>query len=128
MQQGRSTLAAVLCLGLVDPETPVLAALALEGLIGHAYLAGGLSDCANLGYRHLGLSQLVDHLLRRMSLLRHLSPFLRPNNIIIPGPVLGAQDGGQVKLLWGGSSAPVLVVCTPHKPDSSSWLLWWRWQ
>ncbi len=37
--------------GLVDPETPVLAAPAVEGLLGHSDPAGGLSHCAALGYR-----------------------------------------------------------------------------
>ena len=36
-------------------------------------------------------TQVVAHLLRRMSLLRHLSPFLRPITNIITGPVLGGQ-------------------------------------
>jgi len=60
--------------GLVDPETPVLAAPAVEGLPGHADPADSLSDSTALGYRHLGLSELVDHLLRRMSPPGPLSP------------------------------------------------------
>ena len=49
--------------------------------------AGSPESCAALGYRHRSLSELVDHLLRRMSPLGHLSPFLRPNTNILPGPV-----------------------------------------
>ena len=64
--------------GLIDPETPAVAAPAVEGLLGHADPTGGLSDCAAPGYRHLGLSELSDYLLRRMSLPGHLSPFYGP--------------------------------------------------
>ena len=39
----------------------------------------------------LKASSLVEHLLRRMSLLSHLSPFLRPYTNILPGPVFGGQ-------------------------------------
>lgn len=72
-------------------RAPVLAAPAVEGLLGHPNPAGGLSHCAAVGYRHLGLSQLVGHLLRRMSIPSHLSPFLRPNTNIIPEPALGGR-------------------------------------
>ena len=40
--------------------------------------AGSPESYAALGYRHLSLSELVDHLLRRMSLPGHLSPFYGP--------------------------------------------------
>ena len=63
---------------MVDPEPPLLAAPALENLLGHAGPAGDLSHCAALGYRPLRLSHLVDHLLRGMSLLGHLPPFNGP--------------------------------------------------
>jgi len=64
---------------------------AVEGLLGHADPAGSLSHRTALGYRYLGLSELVDHLPRRMSLLGRLSPFLRPYSNILSGPVLGGQ-------------------------------------
>ena len=51
--------------------------------------AGSPENCAALDFRHLSLSELVDHVLRRMSPLRHLSPFLRPNSNMSAGPVLG---------------------------------------
>ena len=54
--------------------------------------AGNPESCAALGYRHRSLSELVDHLLRRMSPLGHLSPFLRPNTNILPGPVFGYRS------------------------------------
>jgi len=79
-------------LGLVDPETPVLGAPALEDLLGRACPAGGLSDCAALGYRRLSLSKLLDYLLRRSSSPGHISPFLRPNTNILSGPVLGGRS------------------------------------
>ena len=80
----RSLQAAVLQLqtlqapGLTDPETPVLAAPPIEGLLGHADPAGSLS-----------LSELYDYLLRRMSPPSHISPFLRPDTNTLLGPVFG---------------------------------------
>ena len=82
--------------------------------------AGNPESCAALGYRHRSLSELVDHLLRRMSPLGHPSPFLRPNTNILPGPVFGYRSlnyrisskscitfgpsGWVHPLFWGGNS------------------------
>jgi len=77
---------------IAGPKTATpTAAPAVECLLGRADLAGSLSHCAALGYRHLSLSELFDYLLRRMSPPSHISPFLRPNSNILPGPVFGGQ-------------------------------------
>ncbi len=73
----------------LEPRNPVLAAPAVEGLLCRSDPAGDLSHCA-----------LVDHLLRRVLLLGHLSPFPRPDTNILPRPALG----GQVKQAGGCSS------------------------
>ena len=66
-----------------------------------------LSHCAALGYRHLGLSELVDHLLRRMSLLGNLSPFQRPDPNIVAGPA----SGGAGHTPWRGLAPKLKCVC-----------------
>ena len=74
--------------------------------------------------RHVVLSSLlllialpflfVDHLLRRMSLPGHLSPFLRPNTNILPGPVFGEQVTGAAGVVLVPESDPVSVVSLEH--------------
>ena len=81
-------------------------ASAVESLLGQAYPTGSLIDCAALGHRHLSLSEFVDYLLRRMSPLGRLSPFLRLYTNILTGPVifgyqlmkLTAWPGSRVKM------------------------------
>ena len=70
-----------------EPQAP-----AVESLLGHAYPAGGLSDCAALGYRRLNLSELFDYLLRRMSSSWPSFPVLRPYTDILPGPVISVTS------------------------------------
>ena len=91
--------------GQVDPETPAVAASAIEDLLGYSDPAGSLSHCAALGYRHLSLSKLVDHLLRRMSLLRHFFPPFY-------GPILTLY----LNQYWGGRSSTSNGVMRTDQP------------
>ena len=70
--------------------------------------AGSRESCAALGYRHLGLYELVEYLLRRMFLPSHISPFLRPNS----NKVTGLAFGGQVTFHLYDSS-PLMRLHNP---------------
>ncbi len=69
-------------LGLVHPKATVLLPPAIVGLLGDPELAHHVARRRALGQLDLGLPQLPDDLLRRVSLPGYLlSPCLDPNNL-----------------------------------------------